>query len=328
MNETLNMPESKRNTAPEKGDKVEVIKVLLLMVFSFLLGFALVILFLKPSGTALETPSEDTVYLATHGHAAQPENPKPEKSVGQYAPSQPSIPQPSGAPSVLNTPSDEEKQASAREGDAPPPVPPGRTPDGVSLDGKGFYIKCWDRNGNEHPGNACDTIEIFEKRLSTRLYVVDECLKGILGKDVSGKLSLGVELDLVAGSLGFWTGPSSDIPNVEKIAPCLRDKLAGLPIHGFDHANERYRIFFTVVFGDQKNQKKEIVSREIRAKKGSVVQVIKDRVRVRTKPVDGEIIGKISSGNQVQLISKENGWCQIITPNNNQGWMICDALSK
>jgi uncharacterized protein YgiM (DUF1202 family) len=61
--------------------------------------------------------------------------------------------------------------------------------------------------------------------------------------------------------------------------------------------------------------------------KGRLVDVIKDRVRVRKKAVDGEIIGKISSGNQVRLIGKKGAWCNVVTPNNNEGWMICNALS-
>jgi uncharacterized protein YgiM (DUF1202 family) len=63
-------------------------------------------------------------------------------------------------------------------------------------------------------------------------------------------------------------------------------------------------------------------------KKGKVVDVIKDHVRVRKEPVSGKVFGKINSGNQVRLLGEKNGWCQVITPNNNKGWMICDSLKK
>ncbi|MCK9463885.1 MAG: SH3 domain-containing protein [Proteobacteria bacterium] len=47
---------------------------------------------------------------------------------------------------------------------------------------------------------------------------------------------------------------------------------------------------------------------------------------MRKTPVDGEIIGKIGQGNQVRLLKQKEGWCQIVTPTGNEGWMICDAL--
>ena len=42
----------------------------------------------------------------------------------------------------------------------------------------------------------------------------------------------------------------------------------------------------------------------------------------------GEVIGKIGKDNQVKLLKKKGDWCQVMTPNNNEGWMICEALSK
>ena len=58
------------------------------------------------------------------------------------------------------------------------------------------------------------------------------------------------------------------------------------------------------------------------------MNVIKDHVRVRKQPKNGTVFGKISSGNQVRLIDEKDGWCRVVTPNNNKGWMICDSLAK
>lgn len=313
----------------DKGDKIEVVKILLLMTFSFLLGFALVIIFLKPSSGDKPTATESREQGEELATEQAPSPPPPNSS--SYAPPPPSDRQEVEPAPVADSPDDvveEDEQNLSDQGTVPPTVPPGRTPPGVALDGDGFYIKCWDKEGREHPGNACDRMSTFEKRFATRLYVVDECRKASLGEEATGKLSLGVELDLSSMTLSYWTGPSTEIPGGNKIATCLRTKLAGLPIHGLTHEYDRYRMFFTVLFGNPQGKKQEKPTREVVAKKGTARQVVKDRVRVRKTPIDGEIIGKINSGNQVQFLSQKGDWCQVLTPNNNRGWMICDALSK
>ena len=203
-------------------------------------------------------------------------------------------------------------------------MPPGRTPSGVALDGSGFYLKCWDDSGTELPGDSCDKLAVLEKRFSTRLYVVDKCKKKHTSEKSKGKLSVGVEVDFSSGSLSFWNGASSELENAALVAKCLRTELAGLPTYGFDHKYAKYRIFFTVLFGDAP---KATVSKP-KPGEGKLVDVIKDRVRVRKEPVTGEVIGLISSDSQVRLLGKKEGWCRVVTPNNNEGWMTCEAIGK
>ncbi len=314
----------KLSPSSHKGDKIEVIKVLALMVVSFLLGFALVILFLRP--TPPSTPN---------GDVQPPKDPQPahagrqnvETANDRYAPPDPL----GGKPTAGNSP-DETKSNTYHEGTAPREVPPGRTPEGVTSDGAAFYLKCWDQDGNEHPSTSCDRLRILEKRFSTRLYVVDKCKIRHAGAKAEGKLSLGIEIDFNKMSLRFWNGASSDLDSADKVATCLRSELNGLPISGISHKHARYRIFFTILFA--KTTKKEQLNRSSADRpkpvggKGRLVEVVQDRVRVRKSPKDGAIIGKISSGNQVRLIETQAGWCRVTTPNNNEGWMICDALKK
>ena len=35
----------------------------------------------------------------------------------------------------------------------------------------------------------------------------------------------------------------------------------------------------------------------------------------------------VAAGYQVTLLQRQGAWCQVITPNNNRGWMICRALA-
>lgn len=322
----------------KKTDRVEVVKVLVLAIVSFVLGFGLVIFFLGPSGDS----SGDDLDLG--GEMAPPDDDKPpaEEIAGgeEAAPSGGYAPGNEGNPLLADNAAAEDGDEAAGndamdEGDAPVEVPPGRTPDGVGLKGDGFYLKCWDDAGSEVPGTSCDKLRVLEKRFSTRLYVVDKCKQQHAGAKAEGKLSLGLEVDFDQNSLSFWNGASSDLENAAKVATCLRTELAGLPMHSVDHKYSRYRLFFTVVFGkvdalSDSPSKKEASSggADKPAVKGKTRKVMMDRVRVRQTPVDGDVIGKISTGNQVTLVGRKGEWCEVITPNENRGWMICEALSK
>jgi len=337
-----------------KGDTVEIVKVLLLALGSFVIGFALVLVFLRQpsdSGDAeaqpAETPAEVAAASASQpppaalppasGYARQDGGPAP-AAVGGY--------EPVGGYGAAAAPAGgvEAAAGAQAEGDAPPEVPPGKTPDGMLLDGDAFYLKCWDDAGVERKGADCDRLEVFERRFSTRLYVIDKCRVDAASANADGKLSVASEIDFLASKVSFWNAPSSDLPNAAQVGSCLRGALSGLPIQGIAHRYARYRIFFTVLFGKAAAKKAaEIAKTETAQKpeekpggkaadkpsaaKGKVVKVVKDKVRVRKAPVDGEIIGKISQGNEVRLLKQKEGWCQVVTPSGNEGWMICDALA-
>jgi hypothetical protein len=345
-----------------KGDRLEIVKVLVLALVSFLAGFALVLVFLRqPSDTAADeaqTPAAQAQTAAKPVPAAPPA-PALTPAVGGAAPEDAGTAPPAAggyepvggygaAPAPAPAQGGEQVAAAgaASEGDAPPEVPPGKTPDGMLLDGDAFYFKCWDDAGVERKGSDCDRLDTFEKRFSTRLYVVDKCRVEGASASAEGKLSVASEVDFQAGKVSFWNAPSSDLPNAAKIGTCLRGALAGLPIQGVEHKYARYRVFFTVLFGkaalkkagaEKKVEDKESAKAGDKAEdkkagdkpppgKGKLVEVKKDNVRVRKTPVDGEVIGKIGQGNQVRLLKQKEGWCQVVTPSGNEGWMICDAL--
>jgi hypothetical protein len=300
----------------KNGDKIEVVKVLILAVVSFVLGFGLVILFLRPSSSSSEATSKGSS-LAT-APVSRSDDTESRPSRGGYAPK--------GATGVT------EESDTNREGTALPDVPPGKTPENVAIDGEAFYLKCWDENRTALKGDECGRLSVFEKRFSTRLYVVDRCKKKHAGEKSEGKLSLGTEIDFEKMSLSFWNGASSTLEDAAQVASCLRSELAGLSIEGFDHRYARYRMFFTVLFGKEariaRAQNKPAAATTADLRNGRLVNVIKDHVRVRKEPVNGKVFGKISSGNQVRLLGEKDGWCRVVTPSNNKGWMICDSLQK
>jgi hypothetical protein len=207
------------------------------------------------------------------------------------------------------------------ERDAPPEVPPGPTPNGVALDGAPLYLKCWDDAGRLHRRRECGRLKLFERRFASRLYVVDRCKRKVAGAEATGKLSLGIALDFSDGTIGVWSGPSSDIRGARQIATCLRDELAGLPLHGVEAPQVRYRLFQTVIFGVE-----DVAASGQHKVEEAVVRM--DRVRVREQPVDGRIIGKLNSGSAVTLLDRKKGWCRIVTPASRVGWIICDAVAR
>jgi hypothetical protein len=352
-----------------KGDKLEIVKVLVLALVSFLAGFALVLVFLRqPSDSAADEPQSPPPATppaaAVNAPPVAPTPVAPPTQAGGYGPQDAGTAAPptggyepvGGYGATPAAPAEGGEQVAAAgatgEGDALPEVPPGKTPDGMVLDGEAFYLKCWDDAGVERRGADCDRLDTFEKRFSTRLYVVDKCRVEGASASAEGKLSVASEVDFQAGKVSFWNAPSSDLPNAAKVGTCLRGALAGLPIQGIEHKYARYRVFFTVLFGKVAAKKAAEAAKEAASEKkpdekadgkadakagaqagdgpppgkGKIVEVKKDKVRVRKTPVDGEVIGKISQGNQVRLLKQKDGWCQVVTPSGNEGWMICDAL--
>lgn len=315
-----------------REDRIEIMKILAVGLVSFLLGFGFVIFFLKPSGASDDVKMEDVETHEEESAAApdglsdrdsQVEKTADENSGGGYAPTP--------ADYGREAPVEPERRAEATE--KAPTVPPGRTPEGVVVEDDAFYLKCWDKDGAERPGADCDELEIFEKRLASRLYVVDECRREHAGVDSVGKLSLGVEVDVAGQGMTAWSGASTTLPRGKEVSTCVRERLAGLPLDGLDNDFERYRIFFTIHFGGQGDSgaapSAEAPSKGAKElERGKTVEVIWDNVRVRKEPVSGAEIGKISSGNKVKLLDKKDGWCKVMTPNNNVGWMTCEALSN
>lgn len=301
MDNKLPVPKPTR----QRTSKGEIVKVLILAIVSFVAGFALIYFFLRPSAPEV---TKEQLPIAE----ATPVN-------GNDTPDTP-----------VATTGKEPRKSSV------PAVPPGETPDGVSQTTEPHYLKCWDNTGIENDGEKCDRLLKLENRFTERLYVVDECKNKEAGEATTGKLVIASEVNFDSGNISFWNGAASDIRNASNIGDCLRNQLAGLPLEAIGHTFSRYRIFFTVEFGSPRRSA-TVASTDTPAGnvdtpsapppgEGKMVDVIKDRVRVRKLPVNGEPIGKISSGNQVRLLKQENGWCNIVTPNNNEGWMICTAL--
>ena len=299
-----------------KTPKGEIVKVLILAIVSFVAGFALIYFFLRPTSPEV-----------------QPEE-LPPGDAGRVTARQDTP----DTPPMAASPSSKNKATMTA-------VPPGETPDGISQSEDPLYLKCWDKTGIESDGDKCDRLLKLENRFTERLYVVNQCKDNAAGEGAKGKLIVACEVNFDTGSISFWNGAASDVRNASDIGDCLRSDLAGLPVGAIDHEYSRYRVYFTVEFGAEAAP---AVAAADNAASGAVegsatmsfsegpsapppgagkmVDVIKDRVRVRKAPVNGDPIGKISTGNKVRLLKQQNGWCNIVTPNDNEGWMICNAL--
>ena len=216
--------------------------------------------------------------------------------------------------------------------EAQPDVSSGQAPVGISLDDKVLYTGCWDSTGIQYPASKCDALDDFFQRFNRQLQVVDSCRLREAGENTFGTLNLGAEIDLVSKKLSLWNNPSSDMRGAVDVARCLANQLSGLSVSERDARFARYQLSFSIRFARATVSPAKIYGVSHSKKiadliaKGRSVSVIKDRVRVRTKPIDGAIIGRISSGNNVILLEQKDGWCSVETPRHNIGWMICWAL--
>lgn len=267
------------------------------MAASFALGFILVILFTKKDHLSTIQQTNRAPSTVTYPETLRSKN----------------------TPEVGDTDTGAEYED---EAERPPEVPPGKTPTGLGITGV-LYLKCFGSDGTVYKGEACGTIDTFVKRFSTRLYVVDRCARQILESQPEGILSLGANVDLEKKEVGFWAGPSSTFEGAPRIGSCIRRELSGLPLYGIDGKYSQYRLFFTVEFEDPQKLAKRIKKLK---RRGRVVSVVMDHVRIRHAANDGFPFGKLGIDSQVTLVKRKDDWCHVVTPNDNEGWMICDAL--
>jgi SH3 domain-containing protein len=224
-----------------------------------------------------------------------------------------------------------------------PVLPPaGETPTGLSLIGEIRYLKCYDSTGLQKNADNCKKWQDFEVTFKDRFYLVDKCRTTISGDRAYGRLIFQMEVDREEKTIGLWADNLSNLRNSKKIVNCLEEELKGLASVNDDSDSVRYQFEIGFSFNRRSSDNPihtPAIADEINAstlpqgqsettesETTRLVDVVKDHVRVRKGPVDGEIVGKIRKGNRVVLIEEREGWCKVRTPRNNTGWMICWAL--
>jgi hypothetical protein len=225
-------------------------------------------------------------------------------------------------------------------------LPPGETPPGVGLVNKGISRKCWTHDGLQYSEKDCNAVDGLFETIAERLYLFDQCRKDVVGKNSLGRLDLGIEFDLQNDSLSLWNNPSSTIRSSFEIVTCIKSSIEGLSLAGFEPLFSRYQVVFSVQFEGARKKvaptpkpagtssaqvSSTAASRAAqfplgRFGDGRFVMVNRDRVRIREKPVDGHMLGKISSGSRVFLLEQHQDWCRVRTRRGNVGWMVCWAL--
>jgi hypothetical protein len=210
-------------------------------------------------------------------------------------------------------------------------IPAGETPAGVALDGEIAPEKCWDSSGLEQRADNCDALKSLETRLLERLYIMDQCRMQAAGENAVGGLDLGMEVDFAKPGLSFWGKPSSKLTRAVETAACIKDRFKNLRFPRENPRFVRYQYSLTIRFFDERLEREpsQIEASQVivpDTAKGSYVSVVRDRVRVRKKPVDGEILCKISSGSRALLFDRQGEWCFIRTARGTAGWMVCWAL--
>jgi hypothetical protein len=146
-----------------------------------------------------------------------------------------------------------------------------------------------------------------------------------------------IEADFVSDSLSFWIDQGIGVKTKTAILACVSDTLSNMSIGKVPHKHSRYRLEGEVKFkgtqtakilpGALPTSEKEMVKLEKALAEAKQVDVVRERVRVRKSPVDGEIIGFISKPAKVELIEKSDEWCLVKTKRGNVGWMVCWGLS-
>ncbi len=211
---------------------------------------------------------------------------------------------------------------------------PSRPVPGVSFVSKMSPIKCWDARGFEHGPDECDALLGMSRAVDLNLDLVERCRTEVTGSSSTGALAVFAEADFVRNSISIWPGTASTLRNADAIAECMTERFRTLSVMAVPHQFSRYRLKGEIRFTGATSARNvsapaamitpsRTEELEQAAEKAEEVTVSRDRVRVRKAPVDGEIIGFISSGQKVKLIEITDEWCLVKTKRGNVGWMIC-----
>jgi len=192
--------------------------------------------------------------------------------------------------------------------------------------------KCWDDGGLQHPGTDCAELGDFRERLYERLYVALECAQNGSENSISRVVYAGLELDFTQEKISFWPTDQSDESGTRDFFNCLNKRFEGFPFRGLTPKFDRYHLSFALGIDTAKTVAMGRVEHYALVEKkqgdeGLKVRVSRDRVRLRAKPVDGEIMGFVSTGQTVRMIGSHEGWCLVQTERRTRGWMVCWGLA-
>ena len=225
------------------------------------------------------------------------------------------------------------------------PVPAGKTPPGVRMGDGIQFVKCWNKEGLQKKDEECSGVRELLAFISDRIYILNQCKTQLVGERLLGRLDVGIEFDFDRESLSFWNNPSSTLRGSSEVVGCTQQAVAEISLDGLEPLFTRYQYRFSVWF---EGKRRRIAAPQIDAKSthaaatadprktvdfptgrfddGRFVLVTRDRVRIREKPVDGHMLGKISTGSRVLLLEQQEDWCRVRTRRGNVGWMVCWAL--
>lgn len=241
------------------------------------------------------------------------------------------------ASTITSPPAEPAKPSQART--APAPEVPG-----VSFASRPAPVKCWDARGFEHGSSTCDLPAELLRATKRNLNVWESCRVDISGASNTGTLVFFAEADFVKNMMNIWPAYASTLRSADRVAECINEKLRKLPLTTGAHRFSRYRLKGAVRFESPRRAAREktvdtsLIARSRHLEKAAAetlektvseakeVPVVKDRVRVRKAPIDGEIIGFISTGQRVKLLEVTDEWCLVKTKRGNVGWMICWGL--
>lgn len=187
--------------------------------------------------------------------------------------------------------------------------------------GDPYYFRCWNE-GEEEPLSEenCDVMRPLERTVASEMGTLVACFERLDRPTATGELSLAVDVDFAGAEdsdeamVRFWSGGSTDLEGAEEIVACMRGRLERLSVRGISHQRERYTIFFPLDFAERRGE-------------GKPVALVLDRVRLRTEPVDGDIIARLNQGEPLIVHELRDEWARITTVDGREGWVFDDAIT-
>lgn len=212
----------------------------------------------------------------------------------------------------------------------PPAGSKGVKPEGAVRIGDFQVTSC--RNADGDNLRDCGRLDL-RAVLDARLSALGTCEAA---QGIEGVLSLGLDLDLLAGGVvGVKTGKSTTLPSstARRLVDCARSQLSSVSLNGVQHEHAQYTVFYLLSFAPPRVQSPgagpstpgpaddQIVQASGRATVGWPVAL------VREAPSTGAVVTRLLSGTRVVVTGRKGDWCRVqYDAKGSEGWVFRTAI--
>ncbi len=219
---------------------------------------------------------------------------------------------------------------------APPsnPAAPSGPPNVVVS--RGAILSCKTDDGEALKGQAaCGQLAGIDNLVQPRIRRLKECSAA---EGATGKLAVTFGVDFANNRLNVEVGKTSNVPNLESIAGCVKHEFGGISLGAMEHDHPRYTVAYTATLTAADGATAP-GSAPGAATGGGATPVAMDAPTssvvwevaiVRDAPRTGAVVGRLQRGTKVRVGQGQENWYRVRYGGNfvNEGWVYRGSIGR